>query len=232
MSNLESPVGVNREYLLAGLRAVIIEDQRLFADFLMHCLSGWGIEVLLLTESGLEGLRAVRARSPDLLLLDFSLPDIDGLEVAQRVLLESPGVRVLGLSQRLDAWTMVRVRRLGLHGFVDKLRQDRVVLREALVEVVSGRPFLSSALQESSTPRRGDPRDFSRFLSDYETRILGLIGEACTDEEIARELAVSPSTVQSRRRDIMRKLDIHSTPKLMLFAIRNGLVRPERLVCP
>ena len=67
------------------------------------------------------------------------------------------------------------------------------------------------------------------MLSDYETRILSLIGESKTDEEIATVLNVTSATVQSRRRDIMRKLDVHTTPKLIHYAIINGLTRAEHL---
>jgi DNA-binding CsgD family transcriptional regulator len=66
-------------------------------------------------------------------------------------------------------------------------------------------------------------------LSDYEVRVLSMIGESKSDEEIGSILGISPATVQSRRRDIMRKLDVHSTPKLIHYAIVNGLTRPEQL---
>ena len=99
--------------------------------------------------------------------------------------------------------------------------------------------FLAPALQisamtspvvvESSASLRRDPKAFIRVLSDYEIRILSLIGESKTDDEIAAVLAISATTVQSRRRDIMKKIDVHSTPKLIHFAIINGLTRPEQL---
>jgi DNA-binding NarL/FixJ family response regulator len=214
---------------LQGLRAVIIEDHRLFADFLALCFKDWGVEVVLSTASGLEGLRAVREHRPALLLLDFSLPDIDGLEVARQILADCPEVKVVGLSSHRDAWTMLQVQRLGLHGFVDKLDQSRDVLRHAIDCVVQGNTFYTRAVTDSSARLRQDPRAFTRVLSDYEMRILGLIGRAKTDEEIASELGTSPTTMQSRRRDIMRKLGIHTTPKLIHYAITNGLTRPDQL---
>lgn len=214
---------------LRGLRAVIIEDHRLFADFLGGCFKEWGIEVVLHTVSGLEGLKAVRAERPNLLLLDFSLPDMDGLEVARQVMDDCPEVKVVGISSHRDAWTMLQVQRLGLHGFVDKLDQSREVLRNAVESVVGGNVFYTRAVSESSARLRQNPRAFNRVLSDYEVRILALIGQAKTDEEIAGELGISPATMQSRRRDIMKKLDIHTTPKLIHYAITNGLTRPDQL---
>ena len=212
-----------------GRSAVIIEDHRLFSDFLAACFKDWGIIVLEQTTSGHDGLKAVRERRPDLLMIDFSLPDIDGLEVARQVLEDCPGVKVIGISSHRDAWTMLQVQRLGLHGFVDKLDQSRDVLKNAVASVLGGNVFYTRAVTESSARLRNDPKAFTRVLSDYEMKILSLIGEAKTDEEIAKIIGISPATMQSRRRDIMRKLDIHTTPKLIHYAITHGLTRPDRL---
>ncbi|WP_415909700.1 response regulator transcription factor [Oleiharenicola sp. Vm1] len=215
---------------LRGRTAIIVEDQKLFADFLAGCFKEWGIEVVLNTPSGAEGLAAVNQRPPDLLMLDFSLPDIDGLEIARQVLTDrtKSGLRVVGISSHCDPWTMLQVQKLGLHGFVDKLDQSADGLRMALVSVLSGNVFYTRAVTESSARLRQDPRAFNRVLSDYELKILALIGQAMTDEEIATALGISPTTMQSRRRDIMKKLDIHTTPKLIHYAIVNGLTRPTR----
>lgn len=229
MSNDRRNIPGEAEEVTKGRSVVIVEDQRLFADFLAGCFAEWGMEVKANTASGLAGLRAVRELRPDLLLLDFSLPDVDGLEVARQVLDQCPAVRVLGLSSHRDAWTMLQVQRLGLHGFVDKLEQDRTTLREAVTAVLDGSVYYSRAVSESAARLRQDPRAFTRVLSDYERKVLALIGQAKSDDEVAAELGISPATAQSRRRDIMKKLDIHTTPKLIHYAITNGLTRPEHL---
>ncbi len=208
---------------------MIIEDHRLFADFLHGCLQEWGFSEIQEFTTGAEGLRTVREKRPDILLLDLNLPDIDGLEIARLVLAEFAEVKVLGISSHRDSWTMLQVQRLGLHGFVDKHDQSREVLRRAVETVLSGHVFYTKAVNESSARLRQDPKAFTRVLSDYETKLLALIGQALTDEEIAAQVGISPSTMQSRRRDIMRKLDIHTTPKLIHYAITQGLTRPDRL---
>jgi len=112
---------------------------------------------------------------------------------------------------------------------VDKNEQRREVLTEAIHAVLAGHVYYTPIVNESSASIRRDPKAFIRVLSDYETRILSMIGESKTDEEIAAVLSISPATVQSRRRDIMTKLDVHTTPKLIHFAIINGLTRAEQL---
>ena len=210
-------------------RVVIIEDQRLVAEFLQFHCRDLRLQVERHCAGYLDGLAAVRELQPDLVLLDISLPDGDGLELARIVIEELPQVKVLTISSHHDPWTMLQVQRIGIHGFVDKNDQRPEVLTEAIHAVLGGRVYYTPVVNQSSASIRRDPKSFIRVLSDYETRILSMIGESKSDEEIATVLNISPATVQSRRRDIMKKLDIHSTPKLIHYAIVNGLTRAEQL---
>ena len=210
-------------------RVMIIEDQRLVAEFFRFHCQAMNLNVLGVYATLAEGLTAVRANCPDLLLLDFSLPDGNGLEWAKSILAEFPELKILGISAHRDPWTMLQVQRIGLHGFVDKHEQRTEVLTEAILAVLAGRIYYVPVVNEATAKLRRDPKAFIRVLSDYELRILSLIGESMSDEEIATLLNISPATMQSRRRDIMRKIDVHTTPKLIHFAIVNGLTRPDQL---
>lgn len=210
-------------------RVVIVEDQRLVVEFFtLHCRE-LGLQVMQNCATCWEGLDAIRKHEPDLVLMDISLPDGDGLGMAKTVLEELPRIKILAISAHRDPWTMLQVQRIGLHGFVDKNDQRPDVLSEAIHSVLGGRGYYAPIDNESSACIRRDPKAFIRVLSDYETRILSMIGESKTDDEIAVVLSISPATVQSRRRDIMHKLDIHTTPKLIHYAIVNGLTRAEQL---
>ena len=145
---------------------------------------------------------------------------------------EFPALRIIGISSHCDPWTMIQVQRLGLHGFVDKQDPKPEELTKAIRTVLSGETYYTQALRRATSTLRNDPNAFIRVLSDYEIQILSLIGLALTDEEIGVRLGISPGTTQSRRRDIMRKLSIHTTPKLIHFAIVNGLTRTEPLRKP
>jgi DNA-binding NarL/FixJ family response regulator len=210
-------------------RVIIVEDQRLVSEFLQFHCRDLRLDVVRQCAGAKEGLEAIRAHKPDLILLDISLPDGDGLELARQVIDELPRVKVLAISSHHDPWTMLQVQRIGIHGFVDKNDQRPEILTEAVLAVLGGRVYYTPIVNQSSASIRRDPKSFIRVLSDYETRILSLIGESKSDEEIAVILNVSAATMQSRRRDIMRKLDIHSTPKLIHYAIVNGLTRVEQL---
>lgn len=210
-------------------RVVIVEDQRLVAEFLQFHCRDLRLQVVQHCAGYMDGLAAIREHQPDLVLLDISLPDGDGLELARIIIEELPRVKVLTISSHHDPWTMLQVQRIGIHGFVDKNDQRPEVLTEAIHAVLGGRVYYTPVVNQSSASIRRDPKSFIRVLSDYETRILSMIGESKSDDEIATVLSISPATVQSRRRDIMRKLDIHSTPKLIHYAIVNGLTRAEQL---
>ncbi len=216
----------------SGRRVVIIEDQQMFAEFLSVYCRELRLEVVAVCNTGATGWAALRDKRPDLLLLDFSLPDAGGLEIARLMLAEIPHLKILGISAHRDPYTMLQVQRLGLHGFIDKQDQRPEMLTNAIRLVLSGQICYSPVVGAASRSLRHDPRAFHRILSDYEIRILALIGASKTDEELAVDLKISAITAQSRRRDIMGKLNIHSTPKLIHFAITNGLTRPEQLIKP
>jgi len=210
------------------VKIVIIEDQSLIADLLATvCRRDFGFEVLAAETHGGEGLDAVRRLNPDLLLLDISLPDMDGLDIAEIVLKEQPRTRIIALTALRDPVTFKRIRELGVHGFVDKRQQTLALLQEAIRLVSEGNTFFSPVMAEVIGALRQDPKSFHRVLSKYEQNILRMIGESKSDEEIADELTIKASTAQSRRRDIMSKLGIHSTPKLIRYAIANGFTRTE-----
>ena len=210
----------------------IVEDQRMVAEFFaLHCRD-LGLQVLPWCGTCREGLVIIRENLPDLVLLDISLPDGDGLELAKMLLRELPQIKILAISAHRDSWTMLQVQRLGLPGFVDKNEQCPGVLTDAIQAVLAGRIYYTPIVNKSSAAMRRDPKAFNRVLSDYETKILSMIGESKNDEEIALILGIRPATVQSRRRDIMGKLDIHATPKLIHYAIVNGLTRVEQLGFP
>lgn len=199
--------------------------------FSVHC-AALGFEVLPWCGTCREAWVAIRTHLPDLLLLDISLPDGDGLEVAKRIQKEFAQIKILAISAHRDPWTMLQVQRLCLNGFVDKNEQSTDTLTAAIRSVLAGQIYYTPIVGRSSAAIRKDPKAFNRVLSDYETRILSMIGGSRNDGEIAEVLGISPATVQSRRRDIMSKLDIHATPKLINYAIVNGLTRVEQLGRP
>jgi DNA-binding NarL/FixJ family response regulator len=212
--------------LNAGVTIVIIEDHLMFRDVLRKaCTSQFGHKVIGETASGKEGVDMILRLSPDMVILDLSLPDMDGFNVVDRVLTAKPATRILVVSSHCDDYTLFRVEKSGVHGFLDKNSNTLDTLKDALVAIEAGRIYFSAAYQQAKLARRTDPRSFIKVLSEWERAILCLIGQGLTDLEIGQRLKLSPRTVQTHRSNILRKLDIKGTPKLIAFAIENGFTQ-------
>ena len=219
-----------------SIKIGIVEDDRITSDLLAAvCAREFGATIVVQETYGSRGLAELFKHEPDLAILDICLPDVDGLEIAKTILAKLPMCRVLVMSALRDPVTLMRIRELGVHGFVDKREQSVAMLKTAIQSVLHGKGFFASVMLTVLTELRRDPQAFHLVLSQHEQRILTLIGNAYTDDEIAEAVGVKPATAQSRRRDIMNKLGIHSTPKLIQYANEMGFARlgkylPERTV--
>lgn len=182
------------------------------------------LKALIVGEAGTcrEAADVITLTDPDVVLLDLYLPDGDGFSLAELVSARLPRCRLIALSSHCDDYTVFRVEQLGFAGFVDKNSQTVAALRAAFDAVARGDRFFSDAYQRVRAERSQDPFNFSKVLSRRECAVLSLIGEAMTDDEIARRLDITPTTAQTHRSHIMRKLGVFGTPKLIHFAITRG----------
>ncbi|TVR46033.1 MAG: DNA-binding response regulator [Puniceicoccaceae bacterium] len=205
---------------------LIIEDQGLFREFLGKLCGRLfpGAEVLC-ERDGAVGLERSRTAEPDLILIDLNLPDMDGLQLMELLVAEAgPATKVLVLSSRRDPVAIERALRAGVDGYVDKVDQSIEVLEEAVKKVIGGGVYFSPVVVEVRRKLRADPLAFSKVLTAREQEILPLLGRGLSNEEAAGELNLSPATVLTHRRNVMRKLGLHSTCELIRYAQDNGFV--------
>lgn len=208
------------------MKTLIVEDQVLFRDLLVR------VSRLTAKEKDIVGVStaaaaedAVSRDSFDLMILDIELPDRDGIELADWVAQRPGSPRILGISGYLDEYMVHRIMHSALDGFVDKAAASADILQEAINEVVGGKCYFTGAVRAIQLALRRDPRAFPKLLSEHECAILCLIGRAASNEEIAAKTNISLQTVLWHRKQIMRKLGIHSTPELMLYAAQKGFAR-------
>jgi len=205
------------------MRIVIVEDLLMFREAIAKaCEREFGYTVLAEADSGAQAIEAVVSVQPDVLILDLSLPDMDGFAVIDRIRASACPPKILVLSAYSDDYTVFRVEKANVHGFVDKRQNAIAVLREALQAIAAGGTYFSPTYENARRARHADPDSFDKILSESEQRILCLIGEGLADEEIGQKLRISPRTVQTHRHNILRKLRISGTPKLIAFAMRHG----------
>ena len=215
------------------MRVILADDHQLVRAGLRALLQSFNdVQVLAECSDGHEALQLVDRMQPDVLLLDITLPGLNGLEVAKRVPKASPSTRVLILSMHTAPEYVTQALRAGVAGYLIK---DSAVdeLRVALDSVRAGRPYLSPAISQTVLHgflRTGDgPPDRSALdvLTPRQREILQLVAEGHGTRDIAGRLGLSVKTVESHRSQLMDRLDIHDVPGLVRFAIRVGLVSAD-----
>lgn len=208
------------------MKVVIVEDHQIMRDAIRTvCESELGFDVIAQTGSGIEAVSLIIAHRPDIVLLDLGLKDMDGFNVADRVLQELPWLKILILSSLCNDYTLFRVEKMGARGFVDKNSNTTQELRDALRVIATGETYFSQVFCDARAARRADPRSFTKILTDHERAILSLIGLGLSDNEIAKRLSISPNTARTHRHNILRKFDLKGTPKLIAFAVANGFTQ-------
>ncbi len=209
-----------------GMRIVIVEDHQMFREVIRKvCVSDFGYNVVGEAGNGAEALKVILAEQPDLLLLDLHLPDTDGFAIIDTVRKILPDIRIIAITSARGDYTLFRVERAQIQGYVDKNANSLESLREAIEMVSKGKRYLSPSYQEAKARRMANPGSFDKVLTERERVVLALIGESLSDDEIAEKLSISENTASTFRGRIMKKLNLHGTPKLIRFAIDHGFTQ-------
>jgi DNA-binding NarL/FixJ family response regulator len=211
-------------------RIVIAEDQKILREGLRSLLASKPeFEVIGEAEDGLEAIRLVRDTTPDLVLLDLSMPRLDGLSAMRDIKKLCPETKILALTVHTDEEYVLEAFREGADGYCLK-DAGRAELKIAIESVLSGKPYFSPGISEKVLEGYLEGRKTLKSISSWETitrrqrEVLKLIGEAYTNKEIADLLCISVKTVEKHRSNIMEKLDLHNTAALTAYAIEKGLV--------
>lgn len=214
-----------------AIRVILADDHQLVRAGLRALLHSFAdVEVLAECSDGHQALSQVTQLKPDILMLDISMPGMNGLEVARRIPAISPSTRILVLSMHVGPEYVAQAMRAGIAGYLIK---DAAVdeLRNALDTLAMGRTYLSPVISETMLHgflRTGkSPAEAGAELDKLTARqreILQLIAEGHGTRDIATRLGLSVKTVESHRSQIMDRLDIHDVPSLVRFAVRTGLV--------
>jgi DNA-binding NarL/FixJ family response regulator len=181
--------------------------------------------------NGYEAIEMARTRRPDVVVMDIGMKDLNGIDATRQIRTENPRAKVVALSTHSDESYVLGMFKAGASGYVLK---DGAVeeMRRAIRAVVAGHHYLSPEIAGSvvASHVRGpleDSASSSSALAPRERQILQLLAEGHTSSEIARKLHIATTTVDSHRRNIMKKLDLHSVAELTKYAIREGLTSVE-----
>jgi DNA-binding NarL/FixJ family response regulator len=216
-------------YRPAAVKIVVIEDFQLIRDMLAEsCRNLVAGAQVHGAATFAEGLAACRVHQPDVVFLDLVLPDGDGLDLVPQITAISAQTRIIALTSHADEFTLHRAMQARVHGFVDKNEAPLDVLAQAIRTVMAGERFYSRSALELRAAMRADPSAFDKTLSGHEQHLLTLFGEGLTNEEIAARVGLAPKTVKWHRRNVMAKINVHSTPQLIHYALEKGFTRLRR----
>jgi DNA-binding NarL/FixJ family response regulator len=223
------------------IRLMLVDDHDIVRTGLRSYLETQsGIQVVADASSGAEALEHARETSPDVVVMDITMPEMDGLETTRRLKELCPDCHVLGLTVHTDKEYLFEMMAAGASGYLTK-HSAAEELVSAVRAVAEGHVYLQPALarwlledyrrlskkleSESRTlPTNAVDKRGLDALSKRELQVLELIAEGYTNIQIGEKLGISPKTVARHRERIMRKLDLHSCTELVKFAIRTGLI--------
>ncbi len=229
MRNPNSPDDTGTER--SDLRLVIADDHRLFLLGLRQFLGKQpGVRIVGEAVTGLAAVAAAATHRPDILLLDISMPGLNGIEAARRIHQETPGTKVIILSMHADRRYVTEALRAGVRGYLLKNCPPEEVLR-AIRKVSSGQFHLTEGIEQvvAEFVQTSRPSGDSAFgvLSSREREVLQLLAEGKSTKQIGDLLNVSAKTVETHRQHIMDKLHLRTVAELTRYAIREGLTPLE-----
>ncbi len=208
----------------------LADDHQMFRQGLRTLLeAAQDIEILGEASDGQESLKGIEKYQPDIAILDIAMPGLSGIEVAKRLPKIAPDTKTVILTMHGDTFFAVEALRAKVRGFMLKEESfDHLV--QGIRKVAAGKIVVSPSLEEAvfkelqNNQKRKNGKHSSNILTPRETEILQLVAEGMTNQEIAELLFISPATVDTHRKNIMTKLDIHSVAGLVKHAIRHKIV--------
>ena len=210
---------------MSKIRVLIADDHGVVAEGLKHLVEAQpDMEVIACVADGREAVQLAREAQPDVVLMDLSMPELNGADATRAIVQRDPNCRVIVLSMYAEREYVRRALKAGAMGYVVKRSAAKEVV-DAIRAAHAGQRYLSprvaDVLIEDHAEDRDDP--LAR-LSAREREVLQLIAEGRTGAEIAERLALSQKTVETYRARLIEKLGIRDVPGLVRFAIQRGLV--------
>ena len=182
------------------------------------------LEVVGEVANGRQAVESATELQPDVVVMDVTMPELNGIEATRRIADSAPRARVLALSMHKDSVYVREILRAGARGYLLKDSEEGDLLT-AVRAVSRGEAYLSPAIAGAVlTDYRKHVTDPLDLLTSREREVLQLIAEGKTNKDIANSLNLSVYTVEAHRGKIMEKLNLHSTGELVRFAIRNGVI--------
>ena len=212
-----------------SIRILLVDDHNLMREGLSSLLKKqYGMEVAAEADNGRTAVQLTQKLQPDIVVMDISMPDLNGIDATRQILAKSPKTKVIGLSMHSDRQFVVEMLRAGASGYMLKDSAFEELITVIQQVVIRNETYVAPRISGIS------PADYARKDRDYaplvkarltarEREVLQLLAEGKGTKEIAAELHLSTKTVETHRLHLMEKLDIYTVAELTKYAIREGL---------
>jgi len=220
---------------MKNLRILIADDHDLMrrgVRTLLEAHPGW--EICAEAPTGREAVSKAEELKPDIVILDISMPDLNGLEAARRIRSASPNTEILILSVHYSDQLIRELLEAGVRGYIIKSDSDRDLII-AVETLANHKPFFTPRATEvilgnlnmGGPPTRAQvPATLRERLTSREREIVQLLAEGKSSKEVASSLCISVKTAETHRANIMRKLQLHTVTELVRYAVRNQIIEP------
>jgi len=205
-------------------RVLLADDHLIVRQGLKVLLQREGLEIVGEAADGQQAVRLARDRCPDVAILDFAMPVLNGLDAAREILRICPRARVILLTMHTEDRYVHEALRVGVSGYVVKSQASADLVR-AIREVSRDMTYLSPRVSRTVVQAYLAKTEGPGPLTPREQEVLRLVAEGKTTKEVAAILGISAKTAEAHRMRIMKKLETHNTASTVRYAIRQGLVQ-------
>jgi two-component system response regulator DegU len=211
-----------------SLRLILVDDHKMLREGLRRSLEELGFAVIAEAGDGEEGVRLAAAMRPDVMLMDVSMSEMDGVEATRQIVERNPNAKVVMLTMHADRDVVDRALKAGAVGYLTKdCSIDEVA--EAVRMAANGETALSPALAagflaEARKLDSGAERDEDRIITRREEEVLQLIADGCSTPEVAAKLYISQKTVKNHLASIYEKLNARDRTQAVITAVRMGII--------
>lgn len=215
-----------------GIRIILADDHTIVRSGLARLLQQQqGMEVVGQADNGVSAVALTKQLSPDVVIMDIGMPDLNGIEATRQIIKESPRIKVIGLSMHSSKRYIREMFKAGASGYLLK-NCPFEELTEAVSVVIAGKTYISPSISAAVigdyiTGTAEDKTSVFAVLTEREREVLQLLAEGKTTKQIADRLHISSKTVEAHRLKVMHKLDIDNIAQLTKYAIQEGLTMPE-----
>lgn len=212
-----------------SIEVMLVDDHSIVRQGIKSIISQEpDIAIVAEASNGRDAIAAVNNKKPDVIIMDITMPSLNGLEAANQIIKKNKHVKIVVLSMHEDRVFIEKALNYGAKGYILKDSAIDEIVR-AIREVQAGGYFLSSKISSfvvrDFVKRRQSPMRLkgAAILTNRETEILQLVSEGLNSKEIAQKLNIALKTVLAHRNNIMQKLDMHNQAQLIRFALKEGV---------